>query len=217
MKGVRRIVIFRSRSLGRVRVAMTAGTVQPKPTRSGTMLRPESPSLRRSLSMTNATRAMYPLSSRIERKKNRVTMIGRKLSTDPTPPITPSMRRLCRVSLTFAAVSVRSTVSARDSIPLSRRSCNNAPITPKVSQKTSPMITMNAGIAVYRPVRILSIFSLRRRSRLSFGLVTVSRQTLPMKSKRMSATAALRSRPDSFSICKMICSTVSVSFRSSFN
>ena len=58
MKGVSRMVILRSRSLGSVRVAMTAGTVQPKPMSIGTMLRPERPILRRSLSMKNATRAM---------------------------------------------------------------------------------------------------------------------------------------------------------------
>ena len=58
MKGVRRIVILRSRSLGSVRVDMTAGTVQPKPMSIGTMLRPERPILRSSLSMKNATRAI---------------------------------------------------------------------------------------------------------------------------------------------------------------
>ena len=41
-----------------LRVAMTAGTVQPKPISSGTMERPERPMRRRSLSITKATRAM---------------------------------------------------------------------------------------------------------------------------------------------------------------
>ena len=58
MNGVSRMVILRSRSDGSVRLAMTAGTVQPKPTSMGTMLRPDSPMRRSSLSMTNATRAM---------------------------------------------------------------------------------------------------------------------------------------------------------------
>ena len=58
MKGVRRMVIFRSRSEGRVRLAITPGTVQPKPMSMGTMLRPERPIFRRSLSMTKATRAI---------------------------------------------------------------------------------------------------------------------------------------------------------------
>ena len=48
----------RSREDGRVRVAMTAGTVQPKPMSMGTKLRPDRPIFRRSLSMTKATRAI---------------------------------------------------------------------------------------------------------------------------------------------------------------
>ena len=58
MYGVRRMVILRSRSDETVRVAMMAGTEQPKPMSIGTMLRPESPMRRRGLSITNATRAM---------------------------------------------------------------------------------------------------------------------------------------------------------------
>ena len=41
--------------------------------------------------MTKATRAMYPLSSSMDKKKNKTTMMGRKLSTLPTPANTPSM------------------------------------------------------------------------------------------------------------------------------
>ena len=58
MNGVSSMVIFLSRSLGIVLVAITAGTEQPNPMSSGTMLRPESPILRSSLSMKKATRAM---------------------------------------------------------------------------------------------------------------------------------------------------------------
>ena len=58
MKGVRRMVILRSRSLGRVRDAITLGTLHPKPMSRGTMERPESPRRRSSLSMTKAMRAM---------------------------------------------------------------------------------------------------------------------------------------------------------------
>ena len=58
IKGVKRIVILRSRSEGSVRLAMTPGTVQPNPTSIGTMLRPESPIFRRSLSITKATLAI---------------------------------------------------------------------------------------------------------------------------------------------------------------
>ena len=52
------MVIFRSRSEGSVRLAITPGTVQPKPMSMGTMLRPESPMRRSSLSITKATRAI---------------------------------------------------------------------------------------------------------------------------------------------------------------
>ena len=58
IKGVSRMVIFRSRSEGSVRLAITPGTVQPKPMSMGTMLRPERPMRRSSLSITKATRAM---------------------------------------------------------------------------------------------------------------------------------------------------------------
>ena len=58
IKGVSRIVIFLSLSLGSVREDMTAGTVQPNPISIGTMLRPERPILRRILSITKATRAI---------------------------------------------------------------------------------------------------------------------------------------------------------------
>ena len=58
MKGVIRMVIFRSRSEGNVLAAMTPGTVQPKPISMGTMERPERPMRRSGRSMTKAIRAM---------------------------------------------------------------------------------------------------------------------------------------------------------------
>ena len=58
INGVKRIVILRSRSLVKVLVAITAGTVQPNPISIGTILRPESPILRSNLSMTKATLAI---------------------------------------------------------------------------------------------------------------------------------------------------------------
>lgn len=91
MKGTSRIVILRSRSLDKVREAMIAGTEQPNPMSMGTKLLPERPRRRSGLSITNATRAMYPLSSRMERNKNSVTMTGKNPSTLPTPPQMPSV------------------------------------------------------------------------------------------------------------------------------
>ena len=97
--GVSRMVILRSRSDETVRVAIMAGTEQPKPMSIGTMLRPDRPIFRSGLSITNATRAMYPVSSRMERKKNSVTIIGRNTSTLPTPAKMPSIIRLCTTGL----------------------------------------------------------------------------------------------------------------------
>ena len=58
INGMSSMVIFLSRSDESVRVAMIAGTEQPKPMSIGTKLRPESPMRRSSLSITNATRAI---------------------------------------------------------------------------------------------------------------------------------------------------------------
>ena len=87
------IVVLRSRSDSMQRVAMIAGTVQPKPSTSGTKERPCSPNRRITPSITNAARAMYPESSRIAIAKKRKRMFGRKTSTPPTPAITPSVSR----------------------------------------------------------------------------------------------------------------------------
>ena len=58
INGVRRIVIFLSRSDDNVLDDITPGTVHPKPMSIGTILRPESPILRSILSITKATLAM---------------------------------------------------------------------------------------------------------------------------------------------------------------
>lgn len=58
MNVARIIVMRRSRSFSIVRAAITAGTPQPLPTIIGMNDLPESPNLRNSLSMMNATRAM---------------------------------------------------------------------------------------------------------------------------------------------------------------
>ena len=99
INGVSSTVMRRSRSLVSVRVAMTAGTVQPKPMSIGTTLFPERPIRRRSLSITNATRAIYPVSSSMERKKNSTTMTGRNSTTFPTPPNSPSITSECTTGL----------------------------------------------------------------------------------------------------------------------
>ena len=58
MKGDMAMVSFRSRSSSSVRVAITAGTVQPNPTSIGTNAFPGRPMLRMKRSITKAARAM---------------------------------------------------------------------------------------------------------------------------------------------------------------
>ena len=73
-------------------------------------------------------------------------------------------------------------------------------------------MAINIGIAVYFPVRSLSIFLLRLCSLLSFGFTTVFEHKSDIKENLISAIAAARSRPRSASICKIMCSIVSFSF-----
>ena len=141
-----------------MRLAITAGTVQPKPISIGTMLRPERPMRRRSMSITKATRAMYPLSSKKERKKKSTTMVGTKLTTLPTPLKMPSITSEWIESLTLRAASIVSALSVSHPMPASSASVSHAPTTLNVSQNTSAMIAANIGTAVYLPVRIRSIF-----------------------------------------------------------
>ncbi len=166
--------------------------------------------------MKKATRAIYPLSSSIERKKNSVTMIGRNERTLPTPAKMPLMIRFRTAGVTCHASSPRSVSFPSASIPISKRFWKNAPITLKESQNTSPMIRTNSGIAVKRPVSTRSILRLRRCPLLSAGRINASAQTLLMKRNRMSAIAAERSSPRSVSIWVIICSRVSCSLASSF-
>lgn len=63
------MVMMRERRLSMVRVAITAGTLHPKPMMSGMNDLPCRPILCMSLSMMNAARAIYPESSISEMKK----------------------------------------------------------------------------------------------------------------------------------------------------
>ena len=107
------------------------------------------------------------------RKKKSTMMSGRNESTVPTPLYTPSMMRLCTTGAMFHAVSVLSVRTVIQSMALSNAPCSHAPSEKKVSQNTSPMITRKDGMAVQRPVSILSSFMLRRCSLLSVGYTTV--------------------------------------------
>ena len=79
------MVMRRSRSFSIVRVAITAGTPHPIPTRIGMKDFPESPKRRKILSMIKATRAIYPESSRRDIKKKIRRICGTNPRTVPTP------------------------------------------------------------------------------------------------------------------------------------
>ena len=100
MNVARMIVMRLSRSFSIVRAAITAGTPHPLPTIIGMNDLPERPNLRKRRSMMNATRAMYPQSSRNARKRNTMVITGTKPSTVATPPHAPSLTRLTTVSFT---------------------------------------------------------------------------------------------------------------------
>ena len=73
--------------------------------------------------MIKAARAMYPVSSKREIKKNKIRMFGRKTRTPPTPAIIPSTI----MSEIIPAGSMSLTNSPNKAIPFSIHSCGNAP------------------------------------------------------------------------------------------
>lgn len=119
MKGVNNIAIFRSLEEGNVLVDITAGTVHPNPINIGTIDFPDRPIFLNGLSITDATLAIYPESSKNDKKKNSVTTIGRNDSTDPIPLKIPFITRECNTSETWKFVSKVSTSCVKLSIPIS--------------------------------------------------------------------------------------------------
>ena len=201
-----------SRSEGRVREDITAGTEQPKPISKGTILLPERPIFLKDLSITKAIRAIYPVSSSIERKKNSTTMIGTKDATVPTPAYIPSIMRERTQSSTFQEIRVSSLIWVNQSMNSSSHSCIVPPKRSNVSQKMTAIIRKKEGKAVHLPVRILSMAAERMASLLFLGCTTVLAQRFSMKEYLISAIAAALSIPLSSSICFLICSIVSSSF-----
>ena len=110
------------------------------------------------MSITNATLAIYPLSSSNDRKKNKITIIGKKFNTLPTPVNIPSTTSDLSTSLTCMLISALSQAFVTKSIAISIRLESHAPTTPKVIQNINAIIATNEGIAVYFPVSTLSIF-----------------------------------------------------------
>ena len=68
-KGITRIVAILSFSSAKVRVFTIAGTEQPKPIIIGINALPDKPNFLKILSRIKATRAIYPLSSKMEKKR----------------------------------------------------------------------------------------------------------------------------------------------------
>jgi len=98
-----------------VRVAIIAGTLHPNPIMSGINDFPCSPILCISLSIIKAARAIYPVSSINEIKKNRIKILGKNTITPPIPLITPSISK----SLNTPAVIILSRVFMSSPTPFS--------------------------------------------------------------------------------------------------
>ena len=96
-------VMRRSFSFSMVLVANTPGTPHPVDTNMGMKDLPDRPKRRNTRSITNATRAIYPQSSRKLSRTNSTSICGMKPSTAPTPAITPSHTRLITRSLAPSA------------------------------------------------------------------------------------------------------------------
>ena len=93
IKGIIAIVSFLSLSEDRREAAIMAGTEQPNPEIIGIMASPGRPKNLIGRFIIYAALYIYPLSSRVERKKNRVPMVGMKASTLPIPVHKPSITR----------------------------------------------------------------------------------------------------------------------------
>ena len=87
---------------GRDAADIIAGTAQPKPVTRGITHPPDSPSLRRGLSIMAAAFDMYPLSCNIPNSKNRTAIIGIKERTLPTPGHIPFIMRSLNAGLISA-------------------------------------------------------------------------------------------------------------------
>ena len=140
---------------------MIPGTPHPEEMRKGINDLPDSPNLLKILSMMNATLAIYPQSSRIDRQRNTHAICGVNPSTDPTPFITPSTTRdithpdAPRLSSPVLAPGL---IHPSNSVSLAQ-SVRGVPIFEIASQYTRYMIATKIGRAKSLLVTILSILS----------------------------------------------------------
>ncbi len=125
-------------------MAITAGTVQPNPRSIGIKALPDRPILFMIPFITYATLAIYPLSSKNARDKNKIAMFGKKVNMVPTPAIIPSIIRDFKIPPTFNTVSV----FCAHKLKLSNQPSNISFIpSPKVnvSKNTSPIMPKKIG------------------------------------------------------------------------
>ena len=164
MKGTRRMVIRRSFSFSIVLAPMTAGTVQPNPMSMGMNALPERPKCRSVRSMTKAARAIYPLSSSMERNRKSRAIMGRKVSTPPTPEISPSTSRpLSQPGARRAARALAAPGQSASSTNQAMPSESHLPGPLKVTRNTSSIMARKSGIARYLCVATASMRSVTVR------------------------------------------------------
>ena len=179
MNGVTSITLNLSRLFSSAREAIIAGTVQPKPSSMGMNALPESPSLLIIPSMTYATLAMYPLSSRKASARKSMHMLGKKVMIVPTPLIMPSTSSEVITGLAFADSSPPETAPVSASMPISKSDFIRSP-TKKVRKKTTAMMPRNIGIPHILWVNALSSLSVSLSCRC---LCTITSSIIsPMKS-----------------------------------
>ena len=87
------MVSRRSFSSSNAFVAIMPGTAQPKHIRSGMNALPDSPNRLHARSSMNATRAIYPVSSSMDKNKYNSITCGIKLSTESSPDKSPPHRK----------------------------------------------------------------------------------------------------------------------------
>ncbi len=148
-----------------VRVAIIPGIAHAKLDKSGRNALPWSPTRLISLSRRNAARAIYPVSSKIERNKKRSKIWGKKTTTPPTPAIMPSTSKSVKIP---TGISAR-TKSPNAPKPLSSKSIGRF-AHEKIVWKTNSKIPIKISKPKNLCVKTLSIFSETLRSRVSFGL-----------------------------------------------
>ena len=130
MSGAMSIVVSLALGSDIVLVPMTPGIAQAYEDSMGTKDLPFRPHQPKSLSMRKAARAMYPESSSIAMKKNRMRICGRNMMIPPMPAMMPFSTRFARMGM-FAASGKSTWFSLYSSVP------RYPPIEPKVPSMKS--------------------------------------------------------------------------------